>query len=388
MEKYKKNSIIFSLLTLLLLSFYFFPRSLAYASNFDINKINSSCKAYYLVDYGTGEILLKNNENERLKIASMVKIMSSLLVLEEIQNGKLSFDEEITISENAASMGGSEIFLDKGSKHKVSDLLKSVLVAYANDSTVALSERIAGSEQSFVVKMNEKAKKLGMNDTLFENATGLPTENQYSTAKDVSVMFRELLKHKEVYDFGKIWTEDYMHPSGRATTMTNTNKLIRYYNGCDMGKTGYTSEAKHCLSATANRNGMRIVTVVIGANSSKERFYDASSLLNYAFENYENKVVVNKGTVIGKANVKGGKQKTVDLVVNDDIRIFAKKGEKPEFTTKILNTNIKSPIKKGDKVAKLEVSSRYGKSYYDLVTSASVDKASYIDSIENIFVNW
>ncbi len=388
MEKYKKNSIIFSLLTLLLLSFYFFPRSFAYASNFDINKINSSCKAYYLVDYASGEILLKNNENERLKIASMVKIMSSLLVLEEIQNGKLSFDEEITISENAASMGGSEIFLDKGSKHKVSDLLKSVLVASANDSTVALSERVAGSEQNFVVKMNEKAKKLGMNDTLFENATGLPTENQYSTAKDVSVMFRELLKHKEVYDFGKIWTEGYRHPSGRATTMTNTNKLIRYYNGCDMGKTGYTSEAKHCLSATANRNGMRIVSVVIGANSSKERFYDASSLLNYAFENYENKVVVNKGTVIGKANVKGGKQKTVDLVVNDDIRIFAKKGEKPEFTTKILNTNIKSPIKKGDKVAKLEVSSKYGKSYYDLVTSASVDKASYIDSIENIFVNW
>ena len=388
MEKYKKNSIIFSLLTLLLLSFYFFPRSLAYASNFDINKINSSCKAYYLVDYASGEILLKNNENERLKIASMVKIMSSLLVLEEIQNGRLSFDEEITISENAASMGGSEIFLDKGSKHKVSDLLKSVLVASANDSTVALSERVAGSEQSFVVIMNEKAKKLGMNDTLFENATGLPTENQYSTAKDVSVMFRELLKHKEVYDFGKIWTEDYMHPSGRATTMTNTNKLIRYYNGCDMGKTGYTSEAKHCLSATANRNGMRIVAVVIGANSSKERFYDASSLLNYAFENYENKVVVNKGTVIGNANVKGGKQNTVDLVVNDDIRIFAKKGKKPEFTTKILNTNIKSPIKKGDKVAKLEVSSKYGKSYYDLVTSASVDKASYIDSIENIFVNW
>ena len=388
MEKYKKNSIIFSLLTLLLLSFYFFPRSLAYAGNFDINKINSSCKAYYLVDYASGEILLKNNENERLKIASMVKIMSSLLVLEEIRNGKLSFDEEITISENAASMGGSEIFLDKGSKHKVSDLLKSVLVASANDSTVALSERVAGSEQNFVVKMNEKAKKLGMNDTLFENATGLPTENQYSTAKDVSIMFRELLKHKEVYDFGKVWTEDYMHPSGRATTMTNTNKLIRYYNGCDMGKTGYTSEAKHCLSATANRNGMRIVAVVIGANSSKERFYDASSLLNYAFENYENKVVVNKGTVICKANVKVGKQKTVDLVVNDDIRIFAKKGEKPEFTTKILNTNIKSPIKKGDKVAKLEVSSKYGKSYYDLVTSASVDKASYIDSIENIFVNW
>lgn len=388
MEKYRKNTIIFSLFTLLLFSFYFFPKSIAYASNFDINKINSCCKAYYLVDYGSGEILLQNKENERLKIASMVKIMSSLLVLDEIRNGRLSFDDEVTISENASRTGGSEIFLDKGSKHKVKDLLKSVLVASANDSTVALSEKVAGSEQNFVVKMNEKAKKLGMNDTLFENATGLPTVNQYSTAKDVSIMFRELLKYKEVFEFGKIWTEDYIHPSGRATTMTNTNKLIRYYDGCDMGKTGYTSEAKHCLSATATRDGLRVVAVVIGANSSKERFYCTSSLLNYAFENYENKVVVNKGAVIGKANVKGGKRKTIDLLVDEDVRIFVKKGEKPEFSTKILDTIIKSPIEKGDKVAKMEVSSKYGKYYVDLVSGSNVDKASYIDGIENIFENW
>ncbi len=389
MEKLRKSTFVLLLVILTLPLCVCFPKSVVNAeSKISLDKIKNTTKAYYLVEEGTGEVLLSSNENERLKIASMVKIMSMLLVLEEIEKGTLSFDQQVTISENAAKTGGSQIFLDKGSKHTIENLLKSVLVASANDSVVALSEIVAGSEENFVKKMNEKAKILGMNDTLFENATGLPTENQYSTAKDVSIMFRALISHKKVFELGKIWTEDYVHPSGRSTIMTNTNKLVRFYDGCDMGKTGYTSGAKHCLSATAKRDDMRVIAVVIGANSSKERFYAVSSLFNYAFENYENKAVITKDTVVGKINVKGGRQKSVDLMPTSDVRVLTKKGENAEFSTKICQNAIKSPIKKGDKVAKLEVSTKYGKKYYDLVSCSDVLKATYIDSIENIFLGW
>ena len=232
----------------------------------------------YMVENATGKVLYKKNENERHEIASMVKIMSSLLVFESIEKGEIKVDEKITISHNAASMTGSELFIDEGAEYSVHDLLKGVIVVSANDACVALAERIAGNEDSFVAMMNERAKSLGMNDTLFVNATGLPAEGQYSTAKDVNTMTRELIKHESYYDYSKIWLEDYAHPSGRITQLANTNKLIRHYEGCDSGKTGFTNNALFCLSASASRNGMRLVTTVIGAKSSKERFKEVSDL--------------------------------------------------------------------------------------------------------------
>ena len=224
-------------------------------------------KSAYMVDYATDTVLYARNENERLPIASMVKIMTSLLTLEAVERGDISLDDDVEISQNSASMGGSQVFLDAGTTHKAGELLKTVIVASANDSCVALAEHISGSVENFVAKMNARAKELGMNDTSFKNCTGLPAAESFSSAKDVSVMFRQLVKHKEYFEYAKIWLEDYKHPDGRTTTITNTNKLVRFYQGCDGGKTGFTSEAKFCLCATAKKSDMRVVAVVIGAES-------------------------------------------------------------------------------------------------------------------------
>lgn len=193
-------------------------------------------KSAYLVDYATGTVLYSRKENERLPIASMVKIMTSLLTLEAADRGDISLDDEVEVSQNAASMGGSQVFLDAGSKHKASELLKTVIVASANDSCVALAEHVCGSVENFVARMNARAKELGMNDTSFKNCTGLPAAESFSSAKDVSIMFSQLIKHDKFFEYAKVWLEDYKHPDGRATTITNTNKLVRFYQSCDGGK--------------------------------------------------------------------------------------------------------------------------------------------------------
>ncbi|MDE6302938.1 MAG: D-alanyl-D-alanine carboxypeptidase, partial [Clostridia bacterium] len=228
-------------------------------------------KAQYLIDYGTGTVIYSRNENARLPIASMVKIMTAMLTFEAIERGDVSLDDDVLISQESASMGGSQVFLDAGTTHKLGDLLRTVIVASANDSCVALAEHIEGSVGAFVAKMNARAKELGMENTCFKNCTGLPAAESFSCAKDAATMFMQLIKYPVYFDFAKVWLEDYEHPSGRKTTITNTNKLVKFYNGCDGGKTGYTSEAKFCLTATAMRNNMRVIAVVVGADSSTVR---------------------------------------------------------------------------------------------------------------------
>ncbi|MGN0822839.1 MAG: D-alanyl-D-alanine carboxypeptidase family protein, partial [Candidatus Gallimonas sp.] len=232
----------------------------------------AECKSAYLCDFDTGTVVYRQNETERLPIASMCKIMTLLLSFEAVDDGALSYDEQIVISDRAAGMGGSQVFLDANLAYSAEQLMKSVAVCSANDSCVALAERIAGSEEAFVEKMNARARELGAENTLFANCTGLPREPQYSCAQDVSVMLRALLTHGKYYEFSKVWLEDFAHPDGRTTSMTNTNKLIRFYKGCDGGKTGYTAQAGFCLASTAKRGDTRLVSVVIGAESSDKRF--------------------------------------------------------------------------------------------------------------------
>lgn len=279
------------------------------------NEISTSAKSAYLMDFDTGTVIYKQNENEKLQIASMVKIMTSLLCFEAIERGEFKLTDEIEVSPESAAMGGSQIFLDAHSKHKASDLIKAIVVASANDSAHAMAEKIGGSEAGFVKLMNKRAKELGMQNTLFCNCTGLPAVNQYSTAKDVSIMLRSLLEHKYYYEFCGIWLEDYKHPDGRLTTMTNTNKLIRFYKGCDSGKTGFTSEAKFCLSASAKRNDMRVIATVIGEPNSKTRFKDISDMFNYAFGSYENKILYPAQQVLEqKIEIKNGRKASLDIV--------------------------------------------------------------------------
>lgn len=349
-------------------------------------------KAAYLVENSTGKVLFEQNATERRPIASMTKIMTLLLTLEQVDGGTLNLEDKITISQNAASMGGSQAFLDAGSEYRVTDLIKTVVVCSANDSSVALAEHVAGSVDEFVKRMNNRAKELGMENTLFVNCTGLPAPGQYCCAKDVSVMTRELLKHKDYYNYTKIWMEDFVHPTGRTTSITNTNKLIRFYEGCDSGKTGYTAEAGHCLTASARRNGMRLVSVVIGAPDSKTRFADSQTLLNYGFANYETREILSgEKHLEERLNVLGGKCEDISLRPEKGYSRLTRKGEKgaePEIIVE-LNEKVKAPLAEGDVVGKIKiVCAGEVLAEINAVAAESVEKAGWLDGIKTIIKNW
>ena len=282
----------------------------------------------YLTDSASGRVLYAKNEDEKHEIASMVKIMTATLTFEALERGELSLEEKICVSETAASMGGSQMFLDAGVEYKAGDLLKGVIVASANDASVALAERIGGSHSAFVGLMNKRAAELGMKNTLFSCATGLPDSGeQYSTARDVNMMTRELMKHKGYYDYAGIWMEDFIHPSGRSTQLVNTNKLIRNYAGCVGGKTGFTDEAGFCLSACAERNGVRVTATLIGGKDGKGRFAEVSGMFNYAFANFKNVKLVTAGEELGTVAVSGGKLKELPFGAAADISCLLKNSE-------------------------------------------------------------
>ncbi len=347
----------------------------------------ADAKAAYLCDFESGTPAYQKNETERLPIASMCKIMTLLLCFEAADEGQLRYDEPVTVSENASGMGGSQVFLDTGLTYSASELLKSVVVCSANDSCVALAERLSGSEGMFVERMNERARELGAENTLFANCTGLPKEPQYSCAKDVSIMLRELLRHEKYFEFAKIRLEDFSHPDGRTTSMTNTNKLLRSYNGCDGGKTGFTNRAGFCLAATAKRGNMRVISVVIGAKDSKSRFAGVSNLFDYAFSAFESRNIVEAGKPIGvKLPVRGSRQREIDVCPERTLSIFCKKGEAedaaPEF---ILDSDVKAPLEKGAAVGEAIIY-RGGveTDRCKLVASESADRFSWGEAYKKI----
>ncbi|MCM1305696.1 MAG: D-alanyl-D-alanine carboxypeptidase [Bacteroides sp.] len=348
-------------------------------------------KSAYLMDYGTGTVIYSRNENERLPIASMMKIMTALLTFEAVERGDVTLDDDVAVSENAASMGGSQVFLDADTTHKLGDLLRTVIVASANDSCVALAEHIEGSVGGFVAKMNARAKELGMVNTSFKNCTGLPAAEAYSSAKDVSIMFAELLKYPKYFDYAKVWLEDYEHPDGRKTTITNTNKLVKFYEGCDGGKTGYTNEAKFCLSATAMRQNMRVIAVIIGADSSKIRNAAVSAMFDYAFANYSNQILLKAGeNVDNDVEVLGGKQNHVALTVERDVAQFMSRQDSGDYELKYdLPSNVKAPVKLGDKVGKVYlVKDGVIVSETNVVANETVERMSLFDAIGIIGKHW
>ena len=355
------------------------------------DEIKVNGKAVYLVDSATGTEMYSSRSDDRLPIASMVKIMTTLLALESVDRGELSLDEMVPVSDAAASMGGSQVFLDSGKEYKAGELIKSIIVASANDSCVAMAERLSGSVEGFVRDMNERAKDLGMNNTNFVNCTGLPAPESYSSAKDVSIMFRELIKHPKYFEYAGIWLEDFVHPDGRTTSMTNTNKLVRFYNGCDGGKTGFTSEAKFCLSATAERNGLRVVAVVIGADSSKERFASVSNLFGYAFSNYSAKVIQSKDDCIENSiRVLGGREKGISVAVKEDFKALVKKGDDGEYKVHFnLPATVKAPIVRGGEIGKAYLT-RNGEVIGEcpVVSVVDVEKARYSDTLKHICDEW
>ena len=300
-------------------------------------------KSSVLVEYNTGKVLVNNNSHEKLPIASVTKLMTVLLTLEQIDSGNIKLEEKITVSENASGMGGSQIFLDANCEYEISQLLKSVIVCSANDSSVALAEHIAGSEQNFVKLMNEKANILGMSNTHYANCTGLPSAEGYSSAHDQAIALKQVLSYDLYHEYSGIWMEDFIHPSGRITQMTNTNKLSRFYEGCIGGKTGSTNQAKYCLAVGAERNNTKFIAVVLGAENSKERFKLASDLLNHGFANYESKIIFSNQDLADKSiNIKNS-DKTITLKPEREYSIICNKNETPNYQ---LNFHLPNQLKK------------------------------------------
>ena len=315
-----------------------------------------NAKSAIMIEASTGEILFQKNKDEKLAPASMTKMMSMLLIMEEIENGNLKWNEMITTSEKASSMGGSQIFLKVGEKMTVEDLLKGVAIASGNDAVVALAERVSGSEEQFVKRMNTRAQDLGLKNTNFINATGLTADNHYSTAYDMSLIAKELVKHEKILEFTSTY-EDYLRKDTKSPFwLVNTNRLVRFKEGVDGLKTGFTDEAGYCLTATMKKDNMRLITVVMKEENTSKRSADTTKMLDYGFNIYMVQTILDEKTTIEKKKVELGKTLTTEIVPKENITILNKKSEEQKNITYKTNINkIIAPVKKGDKVGTIDI---------------------------------
>lgn len=353
-------------------------------------ELSEGCKAAYLMDYASGECIYKVNETERLPIASVCKVMTLTLCLDAVRCGKINFGDSVTVSDNAAGMGGSQVFLESGSEYTVDQLVKSIVVCSANDSCVAMSEKIAGSEDEFVIKMNEKAKEIGCDNTLFANCTGLPKDTQYSCARDVALMFGNLLGYEDYFKYSKIWLEDFTHTNNRVTSMTNTNKLIKKYGPCDGGKTGFTNEAGFCLASTAKKNDLRLVSVVLGGDTSDNRFNSAIKMFEYGFANYKNRIVLDSGVTLNdEFAISGGKKGSFAVRPERNSYVFSAVDKSPEISYNVITYNVKAPLAEGSVVGEIEVyKDGVMADKVNIVAAESVDKANFGDYFKNNAAQW
>lgn len=339
-----------------------------------------NAKSAVLMDMDTGTVLYEKNSHEALPPASITKVMTMLLLMEAIQEGKTTLNDLVRVSDYAASMGGSQIYLEAGEQMSVRDLLKGIAIASGNDASVAIAEHIAGTEEEFVSLMNERAEELGMKDTRFTNSNGLPEPEQQTSAHDIAIMSRELLKYEEITEFTKIYQDYLRQDSDEPFWLVNTNKLVRYYDGVDGLKTGYTSEAKFCLTATAKRGDFRVIAVVMGEPNSKTRNAEVSRMLDYAFNQYTNHVIVRSGETLGHVQVDKGHPSSITVRAPQQISILAKKGSKPEeYESEIVwKKPLKAPIEVGDPIGEVRI--KKGDelvSSYPLTAKEDVPKAGW-----------
>lgn len=362
------------------------PMNLSFANEGNA-PLSVSSKSAILMDVGSGQILYEKNAHDKLPPASVTKVMTMLLICEALDSGKITLDDSVQISENAASMGGSQIFLEAGEVQKVDTLLKGIAVASANDGCVAMAEYIGGSVESFVDMMNAKAKELNMKDTNFVNTNGLPVDNHYTSAHDIAIMSRELLKHDVISKYLTTWMDQVVVGKKQITVgLANTNKLIKHYQGATGVKTGFTQQAKYCLSASAKRGDTHLVAVTLGAETSPERFKDATSLLNFGFVNYESVKLCSKNDNIATLTLDKADEQKINLVAKEDLSVLIKKGGNKDFTRKIkVNENPTIPIKKGTNLGYVEI--YQGKTLVgkvDLVNTKDIQKASYLKMLQRV----
>ena len=340
-------------------------------------KIDTKSKSVILIECSTGKVLYKDNENEKLAPASVTKVMTMLLIMEALRDNKIKYSDMVTTSAHAASMGGSQIFLKEGEQLSVKDMLKSIAVASGNDAAVAMAEHIAGSEEEFVAKMNKRAKELGMKNTTFKNCCGLDTDGHLTTAKDISLMSRELLKYDDIKKFSTIWMDTIRNGE---FGLTNTNKLVRFYKDATGLKTGSTGKALYCISASAKRNSMELCAVVMGGPTSNDRFEDAKKLLNYGFANYE--IYNSKKQKFSPVEVKKGKEKSVEIMPKQTLSLLVKKGESDKIKEKVtLAENVTAPVDKNQKVGNVDfILDGKNISSVPIITKTAIARASFIDT--------
>ncbi len=311
-----------------------------------------NAKSSILIEASSGKVLYENNADEQLPIASVTKVMTMLLIMEAIDSGSLKYSDMVTCSDYAASMGGSQVYLEPGEQMSVDDMLKAIAVASGNDAAVAMAEHIAGSEPDFVALMNKRAQELGMKNTNFVNVNGLDTENHYSSARDVAAASAELMKHDDIAKYLTIWMDTLR---GGEFGLANTNKLIRYYEGANGIKTGSTSEALYCLSAAAKRNDMQLIAVVLGAPTTKDRFNSASKLLDYGFAGWAVKRADKKEPLPKRIDVVKGARQTVDVATKGNFSALIEKNNLNLVEKQvILPDSINAPVKKGQRIGCIE----------------------------------
>ena len=353
-------------------------------------KLDIVSKSAILMDASTGKILYEKNSHEKLPPASVTKVMTMLLICEALESGKIKEDDDVQISETAASMGGSQIFLEPGEIQKVDTLLKSIAVASANDACVAMAEYVGGSVEEFVVLMNKRAKELGMNDTNFVNTNGLPVDNHYTSAYDIALMSKELLRHKKISKYLTTWMDEVVVGKKQAKIgISNTNKLVKHYTGATGVKTGFTQQAKYCLSASALRNNTHLIAVTLCAETSSIRFKDATSLLNYGFANYETVKICGANEKIATVKFEKGEKENVDLVAKDDLCVLIKKGGNKDFKKKVtIKQDLKLPIEKNTELGVVKV--YRGKELVGetkIINTEDINKASYLQMLKRVVGN-
>jgi serine-type D-Ala-D-Ala carboxypeptidase (penicillin-binding protein 5/6) len=339
-----------------------------------------NAKSAILMDMDTGTVMFEKNANEKLAPASITKVMTMLLIMEAIDRGSLKLTDKVRTSEHAASMGGSQIFLEPGETMSVDEMLKGIAMASGNDACVAMAEHLAGTEQAFVEKMNKRAAELGLKNTHFVNTNGLPAESHYSSAADIATISRELLKHEQITKYTGLYQDYLRKSSSKPFWLVNTNKLVRFYPGADGLKTGFTAEAKFCLTATAKKDNMRVIAVVMGEPNSKTRNKEVTQLFDYAFSQYQTHPMYKKGDVITKVKIDKGTSPTLNLVAENHFGVLTKKGEKLDSLEKkvVVKQDLHAPIKQGDILGEVIIRKQGNElAKLNLIAEKSVQKASW-----------
>lgn len=348
--------------------------------------IEVEARSAILMEVSTGKIIYEKNSNEKFAPASVTKVMTMLLTMENIDSGKIKFDDKVTVSENAKKMGGSSMLLDTGEVRTVEDLIKGIGIASGNDAAVAMAEYLGGSESNFVDMMNNRAKELGMVNTTFKNCTGLPVDGHISTAYDISIMSRELLKHPDILKYTSTYMETISEGRKTPIELVNHNKLVRFFQGCDGLKTGFTNEAKYCISATAVKDGVRVLSVIMGAPTYKIRNRDASMLMNYGFSKFESKKLCEKDSDVMEIPMNKKGDKFIIAKAKDNLVVTCPKGDGGKIESKIVLDESKTKFKEGENVGFCE--------YYldgeligvvELYSDRDMKKGNIIDNIKDLF---